>query len=115
MKQLLLVFAIGGALLAALGQVCFKYGADGRSAVLDFVNPWILLGLGLYGAGTLLWIRALAGTPLTVVYPFSALTFVLVNLLAVTVLGEQLSAKALAGAGLVLAGLFLLASADGAR
>lgn len=110
MKHQLLLFAVAGAVLAALGQVCFKSGAAGRSAALEFVNVWIVAGLALYLAGTLLWIRALSGAPLTVVYPFSALTFVLVNLLAVAWLGERLSLQGLAGTALVLAGLFLLAT-----
>lgn len=110
MKNQLLLCAVFGAVLAAFGQVSFKWGAEGRSGVLEFLNPWILLGLALYLAGTVLWIVALASAPLTVVYPFTALTFVLVNLLAVTLLGEQLSPRIVAGSGLVLAGLFLVAT-----
>ena len=110
MKHQLLLYAVVGAVLAAFGQVSFRWGAEGRSGLLEFVNPWILLGLALYFAGTVLWIMALASVPLTVVYPFTALTFVLVNVLAVTLLGEQLSPQIIAGSGLVLAGLFLVAT-----
>jgi drug/metabolite transporter (DMT)-like permease len=115
MKHQLLVFATAGAVLAAFGQVCFKSGAAGRSGALEFVNVWIVTGMVLYLAGTLLWIRALSGAPLTVVYPFSALTFVLVNLLAVALLGERLSPRGSAGTALVLAGLFLLATSHQPR
>jgi undecaprenyl phosphate-alpha-L-ara4N flippase subunit ArnE len=102
--------ALLGAVLAALGQVSFKWGATGRTGVSDFVNPGIALGLLLYLAGTLSWIRALSEVPLTVLYPFTALTYVLVNLLALAVLGEQLTARGLAGTALVLLGLFLVAT-----
>lgn len=110
MKASLIAFALAGALLAALGQVSFKFGAAGRSGLLEFVNPWILLGLLLYFAGTVFWILALSAVPLTVLYPFAALTYVLVNVFAVALLGEQLSTKGLAGTGFVLLGLFLVAT-----
>ena len=110
MKAQVLAFALLGAVLAALGQVCFKFGADGRIGVLQFLNPWILAGLLLYLGGTLFWILALSRVPLTVLYPFAALTFVLVNVFAVTLLGEQLTPRGMAGTGFVLVGLFLVAS-----
>lgn len=99
-----------GAILAALGQVAFKFGAEGRSSALEFMNLWIILGLALYFAGTVLWILTLAKVPLTVLYPFAALTYVLVNVFSVTLLGEQLSTKGVAGTGFVLLGLFLVAT-----
>jgi drug/metabolite transporter (DMT)-like permease len=110
MKTQFIMFALMGAVLAALGQVSFKHGADGRAILMEFVNPWILLGLALYLGGTVLWILALSAVPLTLLYPFSALTYVLVNLLAVTLLGEQLTARGLTGTALVLLGLFLVAT-----
>lgn len=110
MKQQFLAFAVIGAVLAALGQVSFKHGAAGRAMLLEFINPWILLGLALYFGGTVLWILALSAVPLTVLYPFAALTYVLVNILAVTLLGEHLSVKGIAGTAFVLVGLFLVAT-----
>ena len=110
MKHAFVLYALVGAVLAAFGQVSFKWGAQGRSELLQFANAWIALGLALYLAGTLAWIRALSDVPLTVVYPFAALTYVLVNVFAVTLLGEQLSVKTAAGTGLVLAGLLLVST-----
>ena len=110
MKTAMLGLAFLGAILAALGQVSFKWGATGRIGVADFINPGIALGLLLYLAGTLSWIRALAEVPLTTLYPFTALTYVLVNLLALAVLGEQLTGRGIAGTVLVLLGLFLVAT-----
>lgn len=110
MKHPVILYALAGAVLAAFGQVCFKSGAQGHSELMQFANAWIAVGLALYFASTLLWIRALSDVPLTVVYPFAALTYVLVNVFAVTLLGEPLSVKTAAGTGLVLAGLFLVAT-----
>ena len=104
-----LVFALlAGVLLAAVGQVLFKIGATGHSALADFVNPAIIGGLFCYGLGTAFWILALSKAPLTVVYPFTALTFVLVYAAGVLFLGETASLRSLIGIALILAGLFLV-------
>jgi undecaprenyl phosphate-alpha-L-ara4N flippase subunit ArnE len=109
-KSAALAFAAAGAVLAAFGQVSLKAGAAGRVASLDFLNSWIFLGLALYLAGTVLWIIALSSVPLTAVYPFTALTYVLVNVLAFVLLGERLSVQGMLGTGVVLLGLFLVAT-----
>lgn len=110
MRQQVIAFALIGAVLAALGQVSFKQGAAGRVDLLDFANLWIFAGLALYFTSTVFWILALSVVPLTILYPFAALTYVLVNVLAVTLLGEQLTFRGMAGTGLVLVGIFLVAT-----
>lgn len=72
---------------------------------MDFVNLHLAGGLGLYGLGSALWIYALARAPLSVVYPFNALTFVLVMAAGVLVLGERPTLAMLAGSGLILSGI----------
>jgi undecaprenyl phosphate-alpha-L-ara4N flippase subunit ArnE len=100
-----------GSVCAAFGQLLFKLGATGRTSFASFVNGRILLGLILYSIGTGLWIVALSRAKLTSVYPFTALTFVLVYLLGVAVLGEVVPLRAAVGVTLVLLGLFLIANA----
>ena len=86
----------------------FKMGATGRGSLLDFLNSWILLGGAFYAFGTILWIIALSKVKLTVAYPFTALTFVLVYVLSVLLLKEPVTTTSIMGVGLVLAGLFCL-------
>ena len=95
-------------LTAAGGQLMLKQGASGRTSVLEFVNPWLAGGLTFYIVGALLWIFALSKAPLTLVYPYTALTFVIVYVSGATLFGEAMPLRALAGAGLVLAGLLLI-------
>jgi drug/metabolite transporter (DMT)-like permease len=102
---------LGGTVCAALGQMLFKTGATGRQSLLSFVNGWIVLGLVAYAASTAMWIYALSRAPLSLVYPFTALTFVMVYLGGVWWFGEPTSARALAGVALVLAGLYLVTTA----
>lgn len=108
MKYSTLVLAGLAAAFGAFGQIFLKYGAEGRVNFVEFVNIWITFGLLLYGVGTIAWIIALSSAPLTAVYPFTALTYILVNILAITVLGERLSFNVLIGTALVLTGLFVM-------
>jgi len=96
------------ALCAAAGQVMFKLGASGAKALPDFINLGVAGGLAAYGVGTLLWIYCLSKAPLTAAYPYTALTFVLVYLASALLLKEAVPMSALAGIGLVIAGLFLI-------
>lgn len=102
---------VASALLAAVGQLLFRVGAAGRQALLEFVNPAVIGGLALYGFSTALWIFALSRTKLTTVYPFTALTFVLVYAGAMMLLGEKPTRVEIVGVLLVLSGLALLAKA----
>ena len=108
-REFIYVVLFVSAVLAAAGQVAFKLGASGRTHWLAFCNGWIVLGLACYLMGTLLWIFALSRASLTVVYPFTALTFVLVFLAGVLFLGEATTARQMGGVLLVLAGLYVIA------
>ena len=102
------LLVIAGSILAAAGQIFLKLGATGASSLAGFLNSRVLVGFGLYGVGSLLWILALAKLPLTRVYPFTILTFVLVYMASAAVLGEQITGMVLAGAAIVLLGLVLI-------
>lgn len=93
------------ALCAAAGQILFKLGATNRASLIAFVNPQIIGGGALYFLGAVLWVVALSKLPLSVAYPFTVLTFVLVYLASVFLLGERPAPSAVFGVLLVLAGL----------
>ena len=99
---------ITSTIAAAAGQIMLKMGAAGRSAPLEFVNPWIAGGLFCYGISAALWIVALSKAPLSLVYPYTAVTFVLVYLSGSLLFRETLAIQSVAGVGLVLLGLLLI-------
>lgn len=101
----IIVALIAGSLCAAAGTFLLKLGATDSVAVQDFVNPHIMGGLSLYGLGSALWIYAMSRAPLSVVYPFTALTFVLVMLAGVLLLKEEATPAMLGGSVLILAGI----------
>jgi drug/metabolite transporter (DMT)-like permease len=104
---------LGATILAALGQIFFKLGATGKTDWRQMLNLYVASGMLCYALGTLGWIFALSKLPLRVVYPYTALTFVLVYVGAVGFLGEKLDLRSGIGVGCVLFGLFLLTVGTG--
>lgn len=102
------LFVLLSALFAAAGQVFLKMGADGNQNLMDFANYKIVAGLFFYIVGALLWIVSLSKLPLKIVYPFTALTFVLVYACAFFLFNESIGKIDFLGVFFVLLGLFLL-------
>ena len=67
-------------------------------------------GLALYGLSAGLWIWVLSRLDVGVAYPLVSLGFVLTLLVGVHWLGESFSWQRLAGCGLIVVGVMLLAS-----
>jgi multidrug transporter EmrE-like cation transporter len=61
----------------------------------------------LYGLATLLWVWTLRTMPLSHVYSFSSLGFVIVPLAAYSVFGEALSPKYAIGCALIVTGVIV--------
>jgi drug/metabolite transporter (DMT)-like permease len=106
-----IILVLLGSLLAAAGQVYLKLGASGASNFSDFLNVRLGIGLGLYALGSVLWVAALSKLPLSRVYPFTVLTFVLVYVASFAILGERITGPVVAGALLVVIGLLVITTA----
>lgn len=65
----------------------------------------------IYGGATLLWIHLLRTIDLNQIYPFMALSFVVVPLMSWLMFDERLSGGYLLGASLIMVGLVLIVSA----
>ncbi len=105
--------------LSALAQLALKMGtsaaANTRAAGVGgeigglVQSPMVLVGLGLYGVGALLWLFVLGRAPLSLAYPFVGLGFILTMLAGALVLGEGLSIARIAGTLMIAAGCVLVA------
>jgi len=107
--------------LSALAQVSFKYGVSGSgkrslvgdqsflSAITGIMTTGVMIGLVLYGVGTLLWLQVLARVNLSQAYPFVGLGFVLTTLFGVVLFGETVTMLRGAGIALVSVGIFAIA------
>jgi len=69
----------------------------------------IFVGLGLYGAGALLWLFVLGRAPLSLAYPFVGIGFILTMLAGALYLNEGVSAARVAGTLMIAVGCVLVA------
>jgi multidrug transporter EmrE-like cation transporter len=109
--------------LSAIAQMFLKMGVTAvRSAEAGGVantlaayatSPYVVLGLGLYGIGAILWLFVLARLPLTVAYPFVGLGFIATMLIGVLALNEAVTPGRVAGTLLIAAGCVLVARSIG--
>ncbi|MCK0149800.1 EamA family transporter [Marivita sp. S6314] len=105
--------------LSALGQTAFKVGVGQTNAAADaglvlkimgmLFSPMVLLGLALYGIGTVFWLFALKQLDLSLAYPFVAMSFVMVAGSGMLFLGEPVQTSRLIGIGLIILGLLVMA------
>jgi len=119
--------ALGAIVLASMGHLLIKLGVTAGAhnlaggGVLNrighyFLQPATLTGLGIYGAGTLLWIYAVSQRNISFLYPLTALTYVAVALGGKLMFGEVVSSQRWFGIGIVMIGVAMLQlSARGER
>lgn len=106
---------------SGLAQIAFKAGMSAAlqgtcatlawksSLVSGLTNPYVILGLLLYGASSLLWLLLLSRLEVTVAYPFVGLGFVITMFLGSILLHEPLGLTKIIGTLLVVAGVILIA------
>lgn len=108
-------------LLGVVGQISLKMGME-RLGTLDvsgpanimqtafhvFTAPLVLLGLGFYGLGAVVWLAVLSRLDVSLAYPLLALNFVLVPLLAWLILGEHVPSGRWFGVAIVLVGVTII-------
>ena len=109
-----IVALCGFVLLLSGGQMLFKQAAlslpaiDKVGALVALArSPWIWAAGTLYTVAVVLWVVILQKLPLSIAYPFVALSFVVVPLAAALFFHESLTMKTLLGAVLILAGIYV--------
>jgi len=84
-------------------------GAAGafRWALALLLNPWIMVVFAGAAIAAISWFFVVSRLPLSVAYPFVALTFPLVTLASALIFGEPIGWGNFAGLALIVAGLVL--------
>jgi multidrug transporter EmrE-like cation transporter len=96
----------------ASGVLIADTGAVSWHATLQLAKAvplWI--GLGCYGVSVVLWLGALSRVSVSIAYPMLSIGYVVNAFAAASLFGEALSATKLAGIGLIVLGVFVLARA----
>ena len=125
MKGPQLALVLTGVLLNAIAQLLLKAGAGaladvelraGNTMVIAgrlLANVPIIAGLACYGLSVVVWILALARVEVSVAYPMLSLGYVVNALAAWWLFDEALSGTRLAGIGVILVGVWLVARTSG--
>ena len=112
---------LGSVLLAACGHLMIKAGLNGAIAaathamflerlVVYFRQPLVVLGLGVYGIGTAMWVFAVSKHDISYVFPITALNYVLVTLGGMFLFAEVITAKRWLGICVVIVGVAIMQS-----
>jgi multidrug transporter EmrE-like cation transporter len=117
---------LAGVLLNAIAQLLLKAGAGSLAGIelragnalaiasrMLYSMP-ILAGLACYVLSVVVWILALSRVEVSVAYPMLSIGYVVNALAAWWLFGENLSGVRVAGIGIILLGVWLVARSSGA-
>jgi len=98
---------ITATLAGAFGPILLKKASAKKLSSISSLakNYHLFAGVALYAAGTLLFIPALKGGELSVLYPFVSLSYIWVSLLSVKFLGEKMNKLKWLGIALIILGV----------
>ena len=109
---LLLIIALG-----SLGQLLMKNGVKNSniSSLYELIHvvlhPLVLVGLATYILSAGLWLIILTRLPLSVAYPFGALSYVLVVVVS-ALSGESISASRIIGILFITVGILIVGNSS---
>jgi multidrug transporter EmrE-like cation transporter len=121
MRSADLALILTGVLLNAVAQLLLKAGSRAiADLTLNFSNAWtiaeriainppILGGLVCYAFSVVVWILALSRVEVSVAYPMLSIGYVVNAIAAWLLFGEDLSTARLAGIGVIIVGVWLVA------
>jgi len=97
-------------LLGTAAQLLLKAGTNATPVGFGLaLEPRIIAGVACYAVSLVVWILALAKTPVSVAYPMVSLGFALNAALAWWLLDEAVTPMRMAGIGIIIVGVALVA------
>ena len=112
LRSMALVFGAG--IVGSFGAVFLKLGAKRLGpSLLSFVNSRLIVGVSLYLASTVVYLSALKGGQLSVLYPMVALGYIWTLLWSKLFFNEAMTRAKFAGLGLIVAGVILVGIGSG--
>jgi multidrug transporter EmrE-like cation transporter len=115
-----LIFIITSVLLNALAQILLKAGMKEfsnidlknniiQTSVTIALNPYIICGFIFYGISIILWLWVLSKVDVSLAYPFQALGYILVTILAWLIFQENINLTRIIALIFITIGLIILA------
>ena len=115
-----LIFIISSVLLNALAQILLKSGMknfsdiDLKNNIIQTtlsisLNPYIITGFISYGISIILWLWVLSKVDVSLAYPFQALGYIIVTILAWLIFQENINLTRIIALMFITIGLIILA------
>jgi drug/metabolite transporter (DMT)-like permease len=91
-----------------MGPLTLTFAEFGSIFWRIITNPYVVIGLGIYGFSTILWLVALSRFDLSFIYPFASLGYVIMLFASWQLFHEQISITRLVGCAVVILGVILI-------
>jgi small multidrug resistance pump len=102
-------FLAAAIVAGVIGQVLLKTGSDGSVSVMtQFLNPFTVVGFGMYGLAGVLYVVAIKKIPVSLAYPSVAVSYIAVGVIAHFMWNEPFGLPQLGGMLLIGGGILLL-------
>ena len=119
MDRISLLLLIASAITNALGSTVMKHAYGGDTSILSsgiiagvfkiLLNPWIIVGLGMFGVSFFFMAAALSRTDLTLAYPMmSGLVYIILIFVGFFIFKEKITVLRIMGIGTILLGITML-------
>ncbi len=105
-----IALTILSSICASAGQIALKYGSMKLKITIESLmkNYALMTGLFFYGLSSIIFIIALKGAELSVLYPLASLNYVWVSLLSMKLLKEKMNKYKWAGIAVIIIGVTLV-------
>ena len=106
-----IALVIVGCMIGGFGPILMKKGSSGFSIRKPWhilKNKFLMLGIFMYGISTILFIPALKGGDLSVLYPLTATSYIWILLYSKMFLKEKITPNKIFGVGLIIVGVFFI-------
>jgi drug/metabolite transporter (DMT)-like permease len=111
--------AVLTAVFMSIGQLLFKLGAiniNGTSLTRFLpgvvTSPAIIAACVLYAITTVIWVWVLKHAPLSMAYPFTALSYVITPILSYLLFNEKLNLQFAMGSFILMLGIIICSLSD---
>jgi uncharacterized membrane protein len=103
--------------LSAIAQIIIKLGLGElnlKNGLVSFftqalISPGVILGLGLYGLGAMLWLMVLSKEDVSFAFPLVSFAYVIAIFLSAVILKENVTLPRIIGSAIIMIGIFTIA------
>jgi len=117
---LAILYILVSVVAGAVGQILLKKGMGSMGPLTLSIdqlgnilwrigtNPYVVIGLAIYVAGTVFWLTALSRVDLSYAYPFASLSYVVMLVASWQLFNENITVLRLLGSLIVCVGVFII-------